>query len=129
MIRQDKCNFCGNPPRLVKSIGSDGSVRIYYYCDNCRKNAIRPAFWISKKQFTNEQIESIPILIDGTIEAEPCAYHGCSKPGQYHHAAPRYIFDNEADKFPGFYLCLEHHRQWHDTVDKHYGKPERKSYD
>lgn len=69
------------------------------------------------KDVVPERIKAnLPILYDYRPQSQVCAYIGCTRTDtQYHHFAPRHLFD-DAENWPGDYLCSEHHALWHQVV-------------
>ena len=56
------------------------------------------------------------VLYDNRPNAHECEFLGCTRRDtQYHHFAPRHLFD-DADSWPGAYLCAYHHTLWHEIV-------------
>lgn len=53
-----------------------------------------------------------------TCETQPCERCGNHQKVQYHHWAPRQLFD-DADSWPGSYLCQPCHALWHRVVTPH----------
>lgn len=71
-------------------------------------------------------LDDVPVIQDNSCEqcngsgCEACCPYACERCGSYsrvewHHWAPRYLFD-DADSWPTAYLCRECHRRWHSTV-------------
>jgi len=66
-------------------------------------------------------IEDLPILEDYSLHTKllkiKCEYEGCLNTDvELHHWAPRFAFENNADRWPKSYLCRKHHQQWHILV-------------
>jgi len=59
------------------------------------------------------------------IEREECSVDGCEdRITQWHHFAPRFIFDYEAHLWPCLPLCMKHHLEWHRRVTPRMSKKE-----
>lgn len=51
-----------------------------------------------------------------------CEYLGCTTPFhqvEKHHYAPTEMFGDEANLWPVGCLCINHHRTWHKTINRH----------
>jgi hypothetical protein len=92
--------------------------QVYWECLTHKGAIDNPRKYIAheKLKASNIDIESIPIVEDYSDQIK-CAVIGCVEiGGEYHHFAPKHLFSDEADNWPTAYLCLKHHRQWHDLV-------------
>jgi len=89
---------------------SNGTYQVIDYCLDCKRNA-NGTHIISHKQI--EDIESLPLLQDYTTTAAPCDVCGSHDGTEYHHWAVRHIFGDDADQWPGAFLCRTHHMEWH----------------
>jgi len=79
-------------------------------CPKCRTSPDQKRPFLSLKDY---DWESLPLFLDNTETAPPCAYRGCTNEGsEYHHYAPRHLFE-DADQWPAGPLCHFHHDQWH----------------
>lgn len=109
------CAACNQPARLVKGYASNGALRVWWHCDACDKNAVRPGFCVKLAGSP----DSLPLMYDYRTTAEPCVVCGSTAGTEYHHFAPRHIFGDDADKWPGAYLCRICHMLWHKTMTVH----------
>jgi endo-alpha-1,4-polygalactosaminidase (GH114 family) len=91
-------------------VASDGSRLVAEYCCGCGEKLTE---WLQHS--AQQDLSGAPVVTDYSKMAPRCQYHGCTDPGQAHHCAPRYLF-NDADEWPIVYLCLYHHKAWHDVV-------------
>jgi 5-methylcytosine-specific restriction endonuclease McrA len=116
ITKKKHCERCEQviTARLVRKITTSGTSLIFWECPGGHAISRIPK-WIShaevKKFF---DINSIPVVEDFSQDHK-CAV--CGKTGtEYHHFAPRHLFGDEADKWPGVYLCRPHHTEWHTLV-------------
>lgn len=58
---------------------------------------------------------SLPLAQCNVVTREICARCGGDDSVEYHHWAPRHLFD-DADEWPGDYLCRPCHQKWHRIV-------------
>lgn len=103
--------------RLVRTISSSGVSMVFWECETCQKNAIAPGYFIPHEKITScgILIETIPVTRDYRTQVDKCAV--CGELGtEYHHWAPRYVFGEDADLWPGAYLCRRHHMEWHNRI-------------
>lgn len=107
------CKQCGSTDIYYGVvIISSGAKVVRLMCRSCGKNAIRPGFNFKASAFN---LDELPIIDDYRENNPPCSV--CDKSGtEYHHFAPRNVFGAEADRWPGAWLCVKHHREWHDRM-------------
>jgi hypothetical protein len=62
--------------------------------------------------------DALPLFQDNTEGMEEnCVVIGCTRKGvEYHHSAPRSVFQEESSDWPIYPICLYHHRRWHDMT-------------
>lgn len=111
------CKFCNRTgsARLVRKINSFGSSLVYWECTLCNENAMGSAHWLPHDPIRKYgiNIDEIPIVEDYRVQT--CSVCG-TLGAQLHHWAPRYLFGDEADKWPLTYLCVPCHIRWHNLV-------------
>lgn len=117
MEKQMQCTYCKKlvTVKLVRDITNSGTSQVFWMCLECEKNASGAAKWIAHEPIRNFgiDIESIEIRKDGRADkCEVCGGAGA----EWHHFAPRFLFGDEADKWPGAFLCRSHHAHWHKVV-------------
>jgi hypothetical protein len=117
MEKQMQCSYCKKlmTVTLVRNITNAGASNVFWLCSACEKNAGGAARWIAHDPIKNFgiDIDTIPIHEDGRVDrCEVCGSLGA----QWHHWAPHHLFGNDAEKWPGAFLCSKHHTLWHDTV-------------
>jgi hypothetical protein len=109
------CEHCGG--RKISfgiHINYSGAKTVIARCDKCGRNPDRKKPFYSVKYF---DMAALPILLDDRAASEPCAVCHKREGTQYHHWAPRHLFGfDESEKWPGAYLCQEHHTLWHRLV-------------
>ena len=93
-----------------KRIISNGTYQVIDYCIRCMCNANKTHI-LSHKQV--EDLGDLPILGDYAKDAPPCDICGSRDGTEYHHWAVRHIFKDDADQWPGAFLCRSHHSEWH----------------
>lgn len=105
--------------KLRKRVNKNGSVLISWHCLECGSWAMTPIKWFKHidiieylKKF-DADINDIPIIDES--EKQLCAVCGSSFT-EYHHWAPKHIFGDEAEKWPGSELCKNCHNDWHMKV-------------
>jgi hypothetical protein len=110
------CKRCGSEYiNKYRQIARNGAVTIILRCANCGENPTPATPFHGKAAFP--EYETFPVLNDYREFGEPCAVRGCDDiETEYHHFAPRHLFGNDAEDYPGAYLCRRHHKEWHDKV-------------
>ena len=103
--------------RRFKNAG--GHLTFPYVCSECghKTNILEKKKTVMEFIFKNGyKIENIPLLPvdEDTPHCEICGQQGA----ELHHYAPQHLFDN-ADDWPKGYLCVKHHREWHDKIKGH----------
>ena len=79
-------------------------------CPVCRRNPTPQRAFLPK---ANYDLEKLPIFENLAKDAPKCDVKGCINIGvEYHHYAPRHLFDNADDWLTGW-LCKQHHAEWH----------------
>ena len=107
------CPRCGTNCEIYKQYNRSGSLVVVERCPECRSNPAPQRAFLPKKDY---DVDNLPLFEDYTKEAERCGVKGCENIGvEYHHYAPRHLFDN-ADDWAVGWLCREHHREWHEKT-------------
>jgi hypothetical protein len=108
------CVKCGSEnvePR--KTIQHSGAIAIGVYCLDCGKWATDKT-WVGKDEFTEAQVKAMPLEADYRNPDHPCCVIGCNGIGvEWHHFAPKHLFGPDADRWPGAWVCVTHHLEWH----------------
>jgi hypothetical protein len=126
LSKQMFCQKCGEitTVTLARNITHAGAYNIFWLCNVCHDNASGSAKWIPHapiKEFGID-IETIPVHKDGRVEV--CAI--CGGTGvDWHHWAPRHLFGDECEEWPGAWLCRHHHQYWHDKTTPNMSKVKR----
>lgn len=108
------CPSCQIECVIGGMITRSGSKVVIERCPECRRNPNPQNAFLPKKNF---EWESLPLLEDYSVDAPKCAVKGCENIGvEYHHFAPRHLFNGRADDWPTCYLCREHHTEWHELT-------------
>jgi hypothetical protein len=104
---------------LARYIKASGAVGIRWQCSSCGDfgtyGDIRHTFLA---QF-GAALEDLPVCVDGRSDT-PCVI--CGEMGtEWHHWAPSSIFAATVPAWSdvGAYLCVTHHREWHDVMRAH----------
>ena len=114
-VASKKCNRCGGSVIRGRVIAANGAVQVKDLCQLCGRNAGGNGISIPHSQVPD--LDSLPILGDYTQNNNPCQVRGCQGKGtEYHHWAPRFLFPDDSELWPGGYLCRRHHAEWHATV-------------
>lgn len=107
------CKRCKTECVIYKQVNRNGAKVVVERCPVCGRNPNTGKPFLTVKDY---DWESLPLLQDLTPDAPVCEYLGCQNKGtEYHHFAPRHLFD-DADSWTTGYLCKEHHRIWHEKT-------------
>jgi len=105
-----RCERCRIETVIYRQVNASGSKVVVERCPQCKRNPNATRAFLPLKDY---DWDSLPLFVDYSKDAAPCAYRGCHNPGsEYHHMAPRHLFE-DADNWPTAYLCHFHHDQWH----------------
>lgn len=108
------CEHCRQDRQVYYGIVivSSGAKAVRARCLSCGNPPTRNDPSYAQKNF---KIDELPIIsTDNFDKSYPCVV--CGKLGtEWHHFAPRHLFDN-ADDWPAASLCLEHHHEWHNKL-------------
>lgn len=103
------------PVTIGKMIAADGGIHVRVstatgrYIQNIDKSIVPELV-----------LEEMQVVADYTEYSHECAVRGCDRRDtQYHHFAPRHLFD-DADNWPCAYLCKYHHDLWHNRITGHW---------
>jgi hypothetical protein len=114
MNKSIQCIHCGQitTAYLSRNITHAGVSNVFWKCERCNKNANGSAKWIPHQPIQDFGIDIDILPIEKDDRKECCVV--CGELGtHYHHWAPRHLFGDEADKWPGAFLCVKHHVHWH----------------
>ncbi len=113
-LKSKICPDCGDRTVIYRQINRNGGKVVAERCPSCKKNPNKGRPFLSKKLVENWDL--LPLLEDNMMYSSPCIYKGCeNKNTEYHHFAPRHLFQ-DFEKWPGGFLCMEHHSVWHKTT-------------
>lgn len=115
------CFYCQSRKitRVKNRIGN-GAFQVWDMCVNCERHAWGRVYYIPHKQ-AGMPLEEIPLFQDYMKHNPPCVVCHSREGTELHHFAPRHIFGTEeAERWPKEYLCVKHHRVWHESVAMHY---------
>lgn len=106
-----RCSRCGVDGKIYKQKNANGGFVVVERCPKCGRNTI------PGKPFLNKALydwDNLPLFVDYNAEhGHPCDVKGCTrKDTEYHHFAPRSLFENADDWLTGW-LCKFHHDLWH----------------
>lgn len=109
------CAKCGHSKcTLVKTPKFDGSFQVWLKCDKCNKNFRGSAQFLKQAGL---DMDKIPVYDPNPAKREKCVVRGCNNYDvQYHHFAPRHLFQMDADDWPVLPVCNFHHSLWHALV-------------
>lgn len=111
------CERCGKEvmARLVRTVAQNGANQVYWWCIAGEHRIVRASHLIPHDKLREFGIDPDTLPIQENYSgASPCVVCG-SVNTEYHHFAPRHLFE-DADNWPGAYLCKPHHTHWHNTV-------------
>ena len=110
-----KCPHCNVDVVLYRQINQSGAKVVVERCPSCRRAPDLKHAFLPKSSV--EDWDNLPLFEDYAEQSEPCAVRGCTNIGtENHHIAPRSVFFEEAEDWPQFWLCIPHHRRWHDMT-------------
>jgi hypothetical protein len=113
-----RCLNCGSQNlERVRKITTSGKSQVYDLCLDCGRNAVKPGFCISHKLVGD--LSQYRIIEDYSAAAEPCARCGSETGTEWHHFGMKHIFE-DAESWPGAYLCPNCHREWHNRIAQHF---------
>ena len=108
------CKRCDIDGEIFRQINSNGARVVVERCPICGRNPNAGKPFLPVKDY---DWDTLPLLKDFTPDAPACEYIGCQNKGvEYHHYAPRHLFD-DADSWGTGYLCMYHHRLWHERTE------------
>jgi len=109
------CPECNIDGVVYRMITKSGARFVTERCPRCKKPVDYKHIFLSIRDYN---WDSLPLLDDRKSKCIPCDYLGCENEGtERHHYAPREFF-NDADKWKVGYLCVYHHKLWHETINK-----------
>ena len=112
------CKFCtGLEIERVRNVTASGASQVFDLCLKCGKNSNGTAMYLPRK--ITGAPEQFRVIADYRLSGEKCAV--CGEAGtEDHHFAPRHIFGvEEAELWPRSYLCVKHHKEWHNRIMAH----------
>ena len=118
------CDKCGKPRpvRLVRNITANGISQVYWLC-KFHNGAAGNYIQHDKLKMFGVNVDRLPV-IENYSSLFQCAV--CGELGaELHHWAPRYIFDDLAEKYPQSYLCHKHHMIWHELMTPEMNRRQR----
>lgn len=110
------CPHCGGDIVLYRQINGNGAHVIVARCCKCDRIPNRKQPFLPKADYPHW--EQFPLYQDNMKYSDPCAVSGCDRRDtEYHHWAPKAVFGyEEAEQYPGAYLCQYHHDHWHELT-------------
>jgi len=111
------CKHCKTTSlcELRASINAGGHRMAQWICTECNRPP-RSGQWIAHQKLIKFGIDIAKIKIYDDAAGEVCCRKCGALFGEYHHWAPRHLFGDDADKWPGDYLCQKCHREWHNVM-------------
>jgi hypothetical protein len=114
---QQPCE-CGEIDWRVGEYTNKGGHKTYpYYCGYCgHKSSV-----IEKKGIVIRKIIATgkhPAVLKSSNDMPTCFVCG-AQGAELHHFAPWHIWGEECENWPKEYLCVSHHREWHDRIKQH----------
>jgi hypothetical protein len=120
-----KCPYCSGEVETYRLIISSGKEVATQRCSLCGRVPDKKRPFLPKKEI--KDFDKLPLFDDFSADAPACGYMGCQNKGtEYHHYAPRHLFD-DADFWETGFLCLYHHNLWHERTrtGSYYPQPAR----
>jgi len=128
MNNRPSCRKCHQTDsvNVFYDIKADSTKQFFWFCEKCKCLAVMGNFLPHASIVP--RVEALPeelrqrfwrdrLRNDNSTLAQCCV---CGANGaQLHHFAPQSLvahFGNEWHNWPTAYLCLDHHRQWHEIV-------------
>lgn len=106
---------CDYQPALLMRIVSQSGVSMpFWFCLTCQRAATKPPKWLSRKVTSAYQVDPDVLPVYGNVTVLYCTRCGGAG-AEYHHWAPKEVFD-DADNWPGAYLCVKCHHKWHEAM-------------
>lgn len=108
------CPHCKTEETVIyRQVNSSGSKVVVERCPNCHRNPNKGKPFLPLQNYNWDEL---PLFENYSDQSMPCCVAGCANIGtEYHHFAPRHLFDNP-DGWPTGYLCKEHHNEWHEKT-------------
>jgi hypothetical protein len=105
-----ECRHCGAAALgLGGYLQSDGRIAVRMFCGNCHEDQT------GDLKVPTEVRNSVGII--WRKDGRPCQVHGCGNIySQMHHVLPRCINETLATRYPIVWLCVDHHRMWHELT-------------
>lgn len=111
------CTWCGSTDvERVRNIISNGTSQVYELCLKCNRNARGKAIYLAHADLGD--ITQYRVINDYCKTAPACDHCGSTEGTEFHHWAPQHIFQ-DANYWPGAYLCRTCHRLWAKTLIQH----------
>ena len=110
------CDQCKDhqPALLMRTVSASGVSMPFWFCLTCQRPATKPTRWLSHALVRAYGADPSLLPIFSSNPAVRCIHCGALG-SQYHHWAPKEIFQ-DAEEWPGGYLCQRCHREWHDRM-------------
>ena len=105
------CQHCRRAAQFYRLIISSGAEVVTARCV-CGRMPVEGKPFFSKSKYA---WGDLPLADDMSLSAEPCAHCGSKSGTEWHHWAPKHLFE-DPDNWPGDYLCKPCHKYWHDIV-------------
>lgn len=95
---------------LFVVIAANGARQVRARCLHCE--AISQNIRHEALRFVGVDPLTLPVVRDNSEQGHPCVVCG-SRYSEWHHWAPSARFGDAADRYPGDYLCVSCHQEWH----------------
>lgn len=114
------CKKCDGACHLARGKAANGSTQVFWWCARCNYYGTGKDHFIGLeyvRRVLRVNPDDLPLVERfSDVPKHVCEYYGCiSTDTEYHHWAPRHLFD-DADNWPGSWLCRVHHPAWHAIV-------------
>ena len=115
---------CGHPKDYCGYgilVACNDDRHVVEWCWACHSRATSNAIGTAEQERLGIDKDTLEVVQDNRTPDYPCERCG-EIATEYHHWAPRYLFD-DCEEWPTSYLCRSCHRRWHDTVTPNMSVP------
>ena len=102
---------------------ANGSLQVVWTCRTCGYRSTPIPHYVAERHV---HVRELPIIEDYAGLYARCIVRGCgSDEVEWHHLAPRAIFEDAADDWGIIALCRKHHQEWGERVTPQLNPPRR----
>lgn len=106
------CVECGSRQTwFTKRRIASGAWQVREECESCGANARGKGIYVPLADVRLDDIQEVA----QDVERPLCVV--CDNEGaEWHHFAPTEVFGTSSGAWPGAFLCITHHREWHNRM-------------